>query len=84
MAADGDHDEMGDGWEREHGLDPGVDDAAEDLDGDGFDNRTEYLLGTDPASAARAGCGCHHGSGAPPWTAPVLLLVAFRRRSDRW
>jgi hypothetical protein len=55
---DDDHDAMGDAWEREHGLDSSRDDAAEDLDGDGFSNLDEYLLGTDPNGATGGISGC--------------------------
>ena len=49
---DADADGLPDSWERQHGLNPSVDDAALDLDGDGFTSREEYLAGTDPGSAA--------------------------------
>ena len=39
---------MPDTWEIQHGLDPLVDDASEDSDGDGNNNLNEYLAGTDP------------------------------------
>lgn len=47
---DTDGDGMPDGWEVEHGLNPLVDDADEDPDGDNFTNLHEYLIGTDPQS----------------------------------
>ena len=45
---DDDNDGMPDAWESQHRLDPLVDDAAEDSDGDGNNNLNEYLAGTDP------------------------------------
>ncbi len=65
LPVDDDHDGMGDDWERAHGLDPAHDDAAGDLDGDGFTNGEEWVLGTDPDApdaVGAGGCGC--GSGA--------------------
>ncbi len=50
---DADADGIADDWERANGLDPDEpDDAALDFDGDGQDNRSEFLAGTDPRSAA--------------------------------
>lgn len=46
--ADGDGDEMPDDWETANGLNPAVDDATGDLDGDGISNLSEYLAGTNP------------------------------------
>lgn len=46
-----DGDGMPDGWEVMHGLDPLVNEAADDADGDGESNWTEYANGTDPADA---------------------------------
>ncbi|HET9589464.1 MAG TPA: hypothetical protein VFO91_11820, partial [Anaerolineales bacterium] len=40
---DSDHDGMPDRWEREHGLNPHLDDSAQDRDGDGYTNIEEYL-----------------------------------------
>lgn len=50
--ADGDGDTLPDGWETEEGTDLGRDDAAEDPDGDGWDNRAEFAAGTDPLDPA--------------------------------
>jgi hypothetical protein len=49
---DNDNDGMPDAWEIAHGLDPFVNDAAGDLDGDGISNRAEYLAGSDPSVPA--------------------------------
>jgi type VI secretion system Hcp family effector len=48
--ADSDGDGMPDDWERYYGLIVGVNDADEDMDGDGFTNLQEYQLGTRPDS----------------------------------
>lgn len=47
-----DLDGMPDDWEATHSLLAGVDDSADDADGDGQANRDEYLAGTDPREAA--------------------------------
>ena len=50
--ADFDKDRMGDDWELQRGLDPlQAADALEDADGDGFNNVSEFLAGTDPRDA---------------------------------
>ena len=46
--ADTDGDGMPDVWEKQHGLETGVSDDADDTDGDGYTNIEEYLNGTDP------------------------------------
>jgi hypothetical protein len=63
--ADVDRDAMPDLWETANGLDPTVDDADGDRDGDGVSNIDEYRRGTDPDSPARPA--------AMPWI-PLLLL----------
>ena len=45
---DMDNDNIDDSWEREHGLNPRINDALFDNDGDGFSNMREYLSGTAP------------------------------------
>jgi hypothetical protein len=53
LVVDADGDGMEDGWERNHGLNPGsAADAAIDTDGDGMSNGGEYLSGTDPQDAS--------------------------------
>jgi hypothetical protein len=46
LDADSDNDGMDDGWEVRNGLNPNVDDAAEDLDGDNISNFDEYIQNT--------------------------------------
>jgi hypothetical protein len=47
--ADDDGDGMSDVWESQYGLNPLVDDAQEDLDGDGVSNGEEFTLNSDPS-----------------------------------
>lgn len=86
LAADDDHDAMGDAWEQEHGLDSARDDAAEDLDDDGFSNLDEYLLGTDPNGATGGIGGCKGCATAGAGSAPSAFwagigLAVLRRRA---
>jgi len=60
---DDDNDGMPDAWELEFGLNPLVDDAADDPDGDDISNINEYNLGIDP----------NHFEGNLAPEAPVLL-----------
>jgi len=49
VCADSDKDDLPDGWETVNFLDPNnPNDADTDLDGDGYNNLSEYLHGTDP------------------------------------
>jgi len=80
LPPDGDHDLMDDLWEREKGLDPRRDDAAEDPDDDGFSNLEEYQLGTDPLDGSRgATCGC--GGDRSVLFGLVLIPLSWRRRN---
>jgi len=49
---DTDNDGMHNSWETANGLNPGVDDAAGNMDGDAFTNLQEYLAGSDPSNPA--------------------------------
>jgi predicted outer membrane repeat protein len=64
---DSEKDGMPDCWEEKYGLNPSVDDANKDLDGDGFTNLIEYNRDTDPSDPNS------HPSKAMPWL-PLLLL----------
>jgi hypothetical protein len=66
--ADADEDGLPDAWEQLHGLKVGLDDAGEDSDSDGMNNRDEYLAGTDPRSAASClRLTVRSEGGALPW-----------------
>jgi hypothetical protein len=55
---DSDRDGLPDDWERTYELNPNNPaDATLDLDGDGLDNRSEFLAGTDPSRADTDGDG---------------------------
>ncbi len=80
LPRDDDHDQMGDAWETEMGLDTTRDDSYEDPDGDGYSNLEEYHLGTDPLAVYEQPptCGCR---GAGSATAFLFLLpLGLRRR----
>ncbi|MBB3059220.1 putative Ig domain-containing protein [Microbulbifer rhizosphaerae] len=52
LLRDTDGDGMDDGWEVQHGLNPTLDDAEDDLDGDGYSNLEEFASGSDPVDAS--------------------------------
>jgi hypothetical protein len=79
MPYDIDHDGMGDGWENTWNLDPTINDASEDPDGDGYLNLTEYLLNTNPRSDLR-GCRAAPTQPAVSLFALALPLLVRRRR----
>ena len=79
MPVDNDHDGMGDTWESEVGLDTAIDDSADDPDGDGIPNLTEYQMGTSPISAPKEGCGCNRTPGRSGLLIFPLLIWGFRR-----
>ncbi len=62
---DTDGDGMPDGWEIRYGLDPLVNDATQNADGDGYSNLVEYQQGADPTDA----------NSHPPMNQPWLLLL---------
>ena len=60
--SDSDGDGMPDEWENQYpGLDPGVNDAAGDLDNDGLTNLQEYQLSTNPTNRDTDGDGYNDG-----------------------
>ena len=66
VKCDSDSDGMPDRWEVTYGLNPLVNDAALDKDGDGFSNLVEYRKGTNPDdSRSRPGAGL-------PWLGVLL------------
>jgi len=73
---DNDNDDMADDWEVNNGLNPSIDDRAQDLDGDGYTNYQEYISGTDPGDGASIPFEIietlpHHNSGiTDSWRVP--------------
>jgi hypothetical protein len=63
---DSDSDGLDDTYEVVHGLDPFIDDASQDLDGDTLTNLEEFKLGTAPSLADSDGDGINDGGDAFP------------------
>ena len=61
VCVDWDADGLPDDWEIAHGLNPGVNDADLDCDGDGLSNRLEHERGTDPWTRTAMGTGLPMG-----------------------
>jgi hypothetical protein len=61
QTSDAEGDGMTDGWEIDNGLDPQVNDSADDADGDSVTNLEEYQAGTDPQSSDSDGDGMPDG-----------------------
>ncbi len=61
ICVDWDADGMPDDWELAHGLDPAVNDALDDPDGDGLTNLQEFEHDTDPFNADTDGDGIPDG-----------------------
>jgi hypothetical protein len=62
VCVDWDADGMPDDWEIAHWLNPGLNDADLDSDGDGLSNRLEYERGTDPWNPDSDGDGIPDGA----------------------
>jgi hypothetical protein len=67
---DTDDDQMPDGWEVEYNLNPLVDDASQDADGDGYSNLEEYRGGSDPTD---------RNSLPKPKSMPWIPLLLFEK-----
>lgn len=74
MWTDNDHDRMPDEWEVENGLDPTVNDANFDSDGDGLTNVQEYNMGTKPRLTDSDDDGVSDGEDAFP-TDPMRTML---------
>jgi uncharacterized protein (DUF1800 family) len=69
---DTDHDGMPDDWESAHAFSPtNAADATQDADGDGVNNRDEWLAGTDPREADSDGDGANDGTERLQGTDPL-------------
>ncbi len=74
--ADTDTDGMPDGWEWLYRLNPQGNDAALDLDGDGYSNLAEYQLGCDPSSlGSRPDLIANYQFNEASWTGGVNEVV---------
>ncbi|MDD5457088.1 MAG: thrombospondin type 3 repeat-containing protein [Candidatus Margulisbacteria bacterium] len=73
--ADSDSDGMPDAWEIQYGLNPNVNDANQDKDGDGITNFQEYINGSDPTDPNSP---VNHQTG-PVYTSTLPTVDAFER-----
>jgi cysteine-rich repeat protein len=78
LDSDTDDDHMDDGWEQAHALAPlDAADAAQDTDGDGYDNLQEYLTGGDPSDVdavpAMPAWHTYQGNAAHSGFVPLIL-----------
>ncbi len=69
---DADQDGIDDNWELANGLDPAVNDSLLDKDGDGQNNLSEFVAGTDPRNATSNLLATHTAS------APGTVSVSFQ------
>ena len=69
---DSDSDTMPDYWEVANGLNPLIDDASSDPDGDGLTNRQEYQNSTDPFNSDTDGDGISDGVEVTNGTDPLV------------
>jgi len=81
---DTDGDGMPDGWEVIHHLDPTIDDARGDADGDGLSNLAEYHYHTDPENEDSDGDGILDGDEINNGTDPMVVdTVAVHLRQEQ-
>ncbi|MCX6878664.1 MAG: hypothetical protein NTW21_33360 [Verrucomicrobia bacterium] len=73
---DSDSDGMDDTWETTYGLNVGVNDSADDLDGDGTSNLTEYRLGLIPNNGSSSFAATRSAAGLLSW--PSVAGVTFK------
>ncbi|MFP6857333.1 MAG: LamG-like jellyroll fold domain-containing protein, partial [Roseibacillus sp.] len=71
VGTDGDNDGMSDAYESAHGLNPALDDAALDLDGDGLSNKDEHDGGSHPNNVDTDGDGLEDDDEAAAGTNPL-------------
>ena len=71
---DSDCDRIPDAWEQKYGTDMYIDDSEEDMDGDGYSNYEEYVMGTDP-TVPNEGGDADDGWSIWWWILIIILLL---------
>jgi len=76
---DKDNDRMSDAWEKDHNLDPTLDDSAQDPDGDEYSNYDEFMMKTDPHRQGTGGDDDDEddtgGFVMPVWVIIIIVIV---------